>query len=595
MHSASTPTVIILFADALAAPEVHWSLVDAGIPVVALARRGTRPALRRSRHARVVEVTNPASSASRCLTELEALVRQFEDPIVMPLDDLAIWLVHRLRESLPVRVCGPTDANAALTLDKRLQLEAAARAGFSVPETIAVDSAADLARVERFPIIVKPALAARVERDALGRGRAFALANSTQRDQSGFVADPQEPMIGQPHIAGVGEGVFGLVLGGKVVAWSGHRRVRMMNPAGSGSSACINIAPEARTLAAAERFLLAMNWQGLFMIELLRDTDGRLWFMELNGRPWGSIALALRTGLDYPAWAVRAMLDPVFEPIVPSNAPTLLCRHVGREILHLAFVARGPGRGALKTQWPTLSGTLRSMLAPGRPQAIYNWRWNDPLVFFADLAGSIAQLLPRIKSGGASGSGIASRIRRRLAAIAERQRQRALRARGLPLPVIQQARSVLFLCYGNINRSALAERYLRPLLGDGYTVMSCGLHRYAQRAADPQMVAVARDSGVDLDNWSSRTINAELVRAADVIFAMEAVHLSRLFAGYPETRDRAFLLGSLNATPDGPLEIQDPFGKPRAAYERCLREVVAATSTLARHLATSSLLTEPKR
>ena len=265
------------------------------------------------------------------------------------------------------------------------------------------------------------------------------------------------------------------------------------------------------------------------------------------------------------------------------RARPLLCRHVGRELLHVAFVVRGPGPDNLGTPWPTLGGTLARMLAPARSQALYNWRWNDPLVFFADLASTlrpvVALRMPRF-----AGLGLAGRIRRRLAALAERRRQRRLRRHGLPLPAIQRARSVLFLCYGNINRSALAERYLRQLMGDKCTVTSCGLHRHARRAADPQMVAVARDVGVDLENWSSRTVNEELVRTADVIFAMEAKHLSQLYAEHPQARGRAFLLGSLNPVAEGPLEIQDPFGKPRAAYERCLREVVAATASLAHHL-----------
>ena len=43
----------------------------------------------------------------------------------------------------------------------------------------------------------------------------------------------------------------------------------------------------------------------MFMLELLRDAAGTPWFMEVNGRPWGSMALAVRRGFDYPVWAVR--------------------------------------------------------------------------------------------------------------------------------------------------------------------------------------------------------------------------------------------------------------------------------------------------
>ena len=41
---------------------------------------------------------------------------------------------------------------------------------------------------------------------------------------------------------------------------------------------------------------------------LLRDGEGTAWFMELNGRAWGSMALARRLGHEYPRWAVQAAL-----------------------------------------------------------------------------------------------------------------------------------------------------------------------------------------------------------------------------------------------------------------------------------------------
>ncbi len=53
------------------------------------------------------------------------------------------------------------------------------------------------------------------------------------------------------------------------------------------------------------------------------------------------MALAVRRGLDYPAWAVRLAVDPAFEPPTTVAAEHLAARHLGRELLHLAFVARG--------------------------------------------------------------------------------------------------------------------------------------------------------------------------------------------------------------------------------------------------------------
>ena len=57
--------VLIGFADALAAPETAWSLLEAGTPVVAFARRGSRPPLRRSSAIALAEVAPPPTTHAR--------------------------------------------------------------------------------------------------------------------------------------------------------------------------------------------------------------------------------------------------------------------------------------------------------------------------------------------------------------------------------------------------------------------------------------------------------------------------------------------------------------------------------------------------
>jgi hypothetical protein len=192
------------------------------------------------------------------------------------------------------------------------------------------------------------------------------------------------PLLVQPFITGVGEGVFGFATPQGVHAWSGHRRLRMMNPHGSGSSACISQSADPEIRASTEKFMAASGWRGLFMVELLRDESGKVWFVEMNGRPWGSMALARKLGLEYPAWQVQLACGQ--EPAtgaLPEVASGVVCRNVGREVMHLLFVLRGPKSGAL-VRWPSLVKTLGQLLRIGKGDGYYNWRRHDPKVFFAD-------------------------------------------------------------------------------------------------------------------------------------------------------------------------------------------------------------------
>jgi hypothetical protein len=382
------PAILIGFADALAAIESAWCLADDGFDVYAFSRAGTRPALGRVKRVRVFPVTAPEDDALACAADLGRLIAELEPAAVLPLSDHAVWVTDRWAQQdrgSGTIVAGPTGKLAEVALDKRQQLAMAATAGFAVPASM---ESAD-APPGPGPWMVKPALAVQLADGRLRQpvGRA-----------AGTVAEVRQiaerigrPFIVQPLIEGTGEGVFGIVAGGGIAAVSAHRRVRMMNPRGSGSSACRSI-PLAGDLAdPVAAFLAGCDWRGLFMVEMLRDHAGRAWFMELNGRAWGSMALARYRGLAYPAWAARAALDPEFAPPYPGmagvTAPDVTARHLGREIVHLGMVlARG---GAPRAR------TARRVLTAHRGDHWYNWRPGEPAVFVADTWGTVRGHLRR--------------------------------------------------------------------------------------------------------------------------------------------------------------------------------------------------------
>jgi len=188
----------------------------------------------------------------------------------------------------------------------------------------------------------------------------------------------------QKYVIGVGEGVFGLATPEGVQAWSAHRRLRMMNPHGSGASACLSIPVDQSIRQKTEALIGNARWTGLFMIELLRDRSGAAWFVELNGRPWGSMALARRQGLEYPAWsASMALAHGSYVCTAKSASPGLVCRNLGRELMYLLFVIRGP-KSAAMVNWPSIWTALRAILQTSRCERYYNWRRDDKRVFFAD-------------------------------------------------------------------------------------------------------------------------------------------------------------------------------------------------------------------
>jgi hypothetical protein len=307
-----------------------------------------------------------------------------------------VWLAGTLADA-GVPIAGPSGSQAELALDKALQFEAAREAGLPLPETQVVESPEAVAPPS-YPVVVKPARALYEVDGGLVRPTGSAVANEDElarvREKGWY-----PPLVVQPLVYGTGEGLFGHMTKDGVVGWSAHRRLRMLNPEGSASSACESHPVDESLVGPAERFLANVGWRGLFMLEFLRDESGRPWLMELNGRPWGSLALSRRRGFEYPAWAVQAALDDSFVPQPPENPPEVLCRNIGLELVHLAFVVRGPQSASL-TRWPRLWPTIRSLLRVTRRDRLYNWKRSQPRVLVADTLQTLREYAGRAGRSG---------------------------------------------------------------------------------------------------------------------------------------------------------------------------------------------------
>jgi hypothetical protein len=389
--------VVVGFAEALSAPEVVWSLVDAGFTVVAFSRRGRRPALRHSRHVELFEIAAPeidhAASRRELADRLRAIPAAAQvDRVLLPLDDTALWLCAQV-DARGWVLAGAHGTTAALALDKRRQTELARQTGFNVPATTFALAPTDLAPGRTtLPVILRPANAVSADPTGLYKGRNWICSDEQEFRAAAAAWKGHGVLLIQPFIQGTGEGVFGFAAKTGIVAWSAHRRLRMMNPHGSGSSACISQPVPVEVRSCIEQFVRTSQWRGLFMIELLRDSDGKLWFVEFNGRPWGSMALSRRQGLEYPAWSVRLALDPDFVPTASAPAHPLICRNLGREIMHAIFVVRGRRSRALQ-QWPSVGRTIFDLCRINRRSFFYNWRPDDWRVFYRDCWATIRDQL----------------------------------------------------------------------------------------------------------------------------------------------------------------------------------------------------------
>lgn len=137
-----------------------------------------------------------------------------------------------------------------------------------------------------------------------------------------------------------------------------------------------------------------------------------------------------------------------------------------------------------------------------------------------------------------------------------------------------EARTLLFVCLGNICRSPFAEHLAREHLDEDRSLLSAGSYPVPGRRAPAEAIAAARSFGVDLSAHRSRVLSREMLQQADAVYVFDNANRRAVVAEQPHASHRVHWLGALSD--DGPLTISDPFGGPPSEYELVYRQIAEA-------------------
>ena len=233
--------------------------------------------------------------------------------MLLPLTDPSIEALLGYRALLPEPLLlplPPLDVYRTAS-DKAYLLALAEQCGFALPGTLRLESPSALDRATEeahFPAVLKPHRS--VVGDDAGRlklGVSFVDDRESARRVLSSLPPEAFPVLLQQRVIGPGEGFFGLRWDGQMVATFCHRRLREKPPAGGVSVYRESMSPDAALAEAGTRLLHALDWRGVAMVECKRDLrTGRHVLMEINGRFWGSLQLAIDAGVDFPSLLVRS-------------------------------------------------------------------------------------------------------------------------------------------------------------------------------------------------------------------------------------------------------------------------------------------------
>ncbi|MGE0352564.1 MAG: ATP-grasp domain-containing protein [Gemmatimonadales bacterium] len=321
------------------------------------------------------------------------LVGRWKIEVLVPVTDAALLALLGVRDSFPCLLPFPPLDRVRNVGDKAAVLAAAREAGIAVPDQRVVESAGQVdpagLQALRYPVVIKPARSvadASGRREKHGVGYASDLPELLQR--LGSLPPSAFPVLLQQRVVGPGVGIFLLLWQGRVVARFSHRRIREKPPSGGVSVYRESIPADPDLVARSVALLEAFRWEGVAMVEYKLDgSTGTPYLMEINGRFWGSLQLAVDAGVDFPVLLLQAALGENPPPVASGRTGVRSRWWWGDVDQLLARLFRSRRTLALP---PGAPGRLRSLLdflvvwRPGDRSEVF--RWSDPGPFLRETA-----------------------------------------------------------------------------------------------------------------------------------------------------------------------------------------------------------------
>lgn len=393
--------VLITDGDHRAALAVTRSLGAAGARVVVSSTTGAS-ITGASRFASLeIQLPDPLEHPTRYVTLLGEIVERNAVDLLLPITEASLRPVLAARNLfVSAKLPFPAADTFAHASDKRRLWNLAARHQVPVPRQIVVDApeACDEATMNLppYPLVLKPAVSVA---ETHGKQVKLAVRHIANRKAllAALAALPLEayPVLLQERIVGPGIGLFFLRWDGRTIARFAHRRIREKPPSGGVSVYRESMDPPVQMVQYGETLLAALDWHGVAMVEFKLDREtGIPHLMEINGRFWGSLQLAVDAGVDFPRLLAEAAFGILPTGIVDAKRHMRLRWLLGDLDHVLLRLSRSRQALSLEPGAPSRLAALGSFLVPWRPGDHFEvCRLSDLRPFHRELRRWVADVL----------------------------------------------------------------------------------------------------------------------------------------------------------------------------------------------------------
>lgn len=494
------------------------------------------------------------------LTQLD---REENYSVIIPATEGSLRHFLTLLESDPLRKKAVLPSNTSLrtALDKYCTLQLASKLGIPHPETVLIRTGEQTPACNRYPAVLKPVASVVIAKGAAKLLQSRIVRDESEREEALRDLLPHSAVLQQELVPGIGVGIEMLYRQGKPVCHFSHKRLHEGSGRpglGSGSSYRESIKANGELLRQSVAMLDALEWHGAAMVEYKVAQDGRAWLMEINPRLWGSLALAVDAGVDFPFGLLCLAAD---REVAPQAAYKIgyRTRLVWRDLdwIRTRFLSRPDPYACME-----ILKLLRPLL--GRESWDF-FDWGDLGLTAADFRKFAVEKTETIRRKLTTGQ----RMR-----AAKRLHERNVARLFLPR---ERPAQVLFLCYGNICRSPVAESLLRQRFPN-VKIQSAGFHNSVGRSVPSHMQKAVAKYSIDISNFASQRVTLAMIRDADVVFLHDMRNYELFWREFPEETSRVLFLGLCGVPPI--LEIEDPYELDQDATTAIVGQISDAIDAL---------------
>jgi predicted ATP-grasp superfamily ATP-dependent carboligase len=260
------------------------------------------PALKSKFISTVHAIPNPVSDPAGWKTAVVKLLQSVSFDLIVPCTDPAIIAFDSDRRAFSGHNIAIPNADAMPELfDKEETHRLCERLGIPVSPAARLrpaDTAAELLNQYGLPMVIKPRRtywAGQLE----AWGKVEIVENEARLTSVLAGLEDRSRYLVESYFEGIGVGVSVLSKEGVILQAFQHRRLREGNGGASSYRISEPVSPELRQ--ACEKICKAANHTGVCMFEFRYNlASGRWVLLETNARFWGSMALPLSLGIDFP-------------------------------------------------------------------------------------------------------------------------------------------------------------------------------------------------------------------------------------------------------------------------------------------------------